>query len=106
MVLFWENINIHTKKDTKILKYSFASKNHLNHLMYALDNQSLLLKLEHELHSNLNIRKYNLHCLHFITWNKKSVHMLDVYINKPAAQAAGADPFRCNYTNRQNLPRQ
>ena len=24
--------------------------------------------------------------------------------NKPAAQAAGADPFRCNFNNRQNLP--
>ena len=24
--------------------------------------------------------------------------------NKPAAQAAGADPFRCNSTNRQNPP--
>ena len=26
--------------------------------------------------------------------------------NKPAAQAAGADPSRCNCTNRPNLPRQ
>ena len=24
--------------------------------------------------------------------------------NKPAAQAAGADPFQCNSTNKQNLP--
>ena len=25
-------------------------------------------------------------------------------VNKPAAQAAGADPSRCNSTNRQNQP--
>ena len=29
-----------------------------------------------------------------------------IYLNKPAAQAAGADPSRCNSTNRQNPPLQ
>ena len=25
-------------------------------------------------------------------------------VNKPAAQTAGTDPFRCNFTNRKNPP--
>ena len=29
---------------------------------------------------------------------------VEYYQNKPAAQAAGADPFRCNSINRQNPP--
>ena len=30
--------------------------------------------------------------------------LVEYYQNKTAAQAAGADPFRCNSTNRQNPP--
>ena len=32
----------------------------------------------------------------------KALESIGMYINKPAAQAAGADPSRCNSTNRQN----
>ena len=30
--------------------------------------------------------------------------LLEMARNKPAAEAAGADPSQCNSTNRQNLP--
>ena len=40
------------------------------------------------------------------TMLENACKFVEHYINKPAAQAAGADPSRCNTTNRQNPPLQ
>ena len=39
------------------------------------------------------------------SFNQKNYICPTLYWNKPAAQTAGADPFQCNSTDRQNRPK-
>ena len=73
-----------------------------------------MAKLDHSL------RTTSLHVLIYMVINTKQYTVLNTALpsvticvgnkvqfiikNKPAAQAAGADPSRCNFINRQNTP--